>query len=231
MRALLLAAGFGTRLQPITKHIPKCLVPINNKPLLEYWIELLDSDLIDRVLINTHYLSEKVEDYIKASPIASKTDLVFEEKLLGTAGTIIRNKDFFKNETFLVAHADNLTRFNLEDFHKSHKLRPEGVDITIMTFRTDNPQSCGIVEVLSNGIVYKFHEKIKDPPNDIANAAVYIFEPNVIDYLIENCKVFSDISNDLLPNFIGKMQIYHNSDYHRDIGTPESLMQACIDFK
>src|SRR4051812_1294147 len=113
MHALLLAAGRGIRLRPITDTIPKCLVPIHGRPLLDYWLDRLLSNKIDRVLINTHYLADLVRAHAAASPWRSRIDLVHEDELLGTGGTIIANRTFFGRAPFLVGHADNLTGFDV----------------------------------------------------------------------------------------------------------------------
>ncbi len=210
MRALLLAAGFGTRLRPVTNETPKCLVKINEKPLLSYWFNILSSDSIDKILVNTHYLPEKVSEFIKTSDYASKVKVVFEGSLLGTGGTILKNKEFFKENSFLVAHADNLTLFNLEDFIEAHHNRPNSVEITMMTFDTDAPSTCGIVETNKDSIVIKFHEKVSNPPGNKANAAVYIFEPTIIRFIEKLGKETIDISTEVLPFFIGKIQIFNN---------------------
>ena len=88
MRALLLSAGLGTRLQPFTNTVPKCLIPIHGRPLLDYWLDLLFEQGIERVLINTHYLPSMVTEHIAKSIWFDRIDTVFEEQLLGTAGTI-----------------------------------------------------------------------------------------------------------------------------------------------
>jgi mannose-1-phosphate guanylyltransferase len=97
MKALLLAAGLGTRLRPITEKIPKCLVPINGVPLLDIWLEKLSNIGIEEFLINTHYLHQDVENFISKNKYKKKIKTTFEEKLLGTAGTLIKNKDFFES--------------------------------------------------------------------------------------------------------------------------------------
>ena len=102
MRAILLAAGLGTRLRPITETIPKCLVPINGKPLIDYWLEQLTKAGIEKFLINTHYLHEQVESYIEQSKFAGMVDLVYEKELLLTGGTVIANKDFISDEPFML---------------------------------------------------------------------------------------------------------------------------------
>ncbi len=230
MRALLLAAGFGMRLRPITDHIPKCLVPIHGQPLLGYWLDRLLDDGIERVLINTHYLPAVVDDFVRTSPWSENVDVVYEALLLGTGGTVLRNRAFFLNAPFMVAHADNLTRFNVQDFIDAHRNRPAGVDITMMTFDTDVPESCGIVELDAQGIVVGFHEKSPSPPGCRANAAVYIFEPTVIDFLATLNKEVIDLSLEVIPHYLGRMHCFHNADYHRDIGNPESLRLAELEF-
>ncbi len=226
MRAVLLAAGLGTRLRPVTDRIPKCLVPIHGKPLLSYWLDLLLTGGIEKVLINTHYRADAVESFVRASRWADRIKLVHEEVLLGTGGTVLRNKAYFGGGPFLVAHADNLTRFDVGAFRDRHARRPAGTDITMMTFRTDSPETCGIVEEDSRGIVIAFHEKVANPPGDRANGAVYIFEPSVIDFLASLGKTRIDLSTEVIPFYMGRICTFHNGDYHRDIGNPESLRRA-----
>jgi mannose-1-phosphate guanylyltransferase len=231
VKALLLAAGLGTRLRPLTDTIPKCLVPVRGKPLLGYWLEQLLTNGIDRILINTHYLPSPVRDFVRASPWRGRVDLVHEEVLLGTGGTVLNNRNYFSEDAFLVAHADNLTRFDVRAFIDAHRNRAPGVDITMMTFDTDAPQSCGIVEQDERGVVVGFHEKVQSPPSRRANAAVYIFEPSVIDFLALLGKEVIDISLEVIPRYLGRIQCFYNSDYHRDIGTRESLRLAEQEFK
>lgn len=230
MKALLLAAGLGTRLRPITDNVPKCLVPIHGKPLLEYWLDMLLPNGIERVLINTHYLPHAVRAFVAGSRWRDSIDMVHEEILLGTGGTVLKNRDFLAGGPFMVVHADNLTRFDVKAFISAHANRPAGVDITMMTFDTDVPQTCGIVELDERGVVIRFHEKVANPPSNHANAAVYIFEPSVIDFLASLGREVIDISTEVLPRYLGRMQAFHNSDYHRDIGTPESLALAEREF-
>ena len=128
MKAFLLAAGKGTRLKPFTDNCPKCLMDINGKPLLQIWLDSLQKYNIDEVLINTHYLHKQVEDFIAYfKPKTSiKITLSYEKDLLGSAGTLIKNKIFVKNEeNFLVIYADNLTNTNLEKLIKFHNKKKE----------------------------------------------------------------------------------------------------------
>jgi mannose-1-phosphate guanylyltransferase len=230
MRALLLAAGLGTRLRPLTERVPKCLVPIHGKPLLGYWLDLLLPSGIERVLVNTHHLPQAVERFIAASPWRERITLVHEDTLLGTGGTVLANRAFFAGRPFLVAHADNLTRFDVGAFLVRHARRPAGALITMMTFRTDSPQSCGIVEEDTQGLVTAFHEKVPHPPGDHANAAVYIFEPQIVDFLAGLGRPVIDLSTEVIPAFLGRICTFHNAGYHRDIGTLESLRRAELEY-
>jgi len=230
MRALLLSAGLGTRLRPLTYSIPKCLVPINNKPLMDYWLKMFFSAKITPILINLHYFADKVMDHINAGPYKSFIKTVMEEKLLGTAGTLLNNRAFFGEEPVLMAHGDNLSVFDINAFISAHYSRPKQCDITMMTFKTDTPQSCGIVELDQNGLVCAFHEKADNPPGKLANGAVYILEPSIFNFLESLGKEVIDFSTEVLPYYIGRINTFHNSQYHRDIGTPESYVKAQTDF-
>ncbi len=226
----MLAAGLGTRLRPITETVPKCLVSIRGRPLLAYWLDALLSGGVDRTLINTHYLAEAVRAYIDASCWRDRVDLVHEDELLGTGGTILANREWLGTGPFMVAHADNLTRFDVAGFIAAHANRPAQAEITMMTFATDSPQSCGIVELDGNGVVVGFHEKVENPPGNLANAAVYILEPAVASYLASLGRKVIDLSTEVLPHYIGRITTFHNADYHRDIGTIESLRMAQAEF-
>jgi mannose-1-phosphate guanylyltransferase len=100
----------------------------------------------------------------------------------------------------------------------------------MMTFKTPTPHTCGIVETDEHGCVRAFHEKVANPPGDIANGAVYIVAPTLLNYLESLNKVFIDFSTDVLPNFLGRVNTFHNNVYHRDIGTIESYALACQEF-
>ena len=230
MKALLLAAGFGTRLRPLTETIPKCLVPIRGRPLLGIWFDLLFPDFVEEALVNTHYLAGAVQSFVDASRWRNRVGLVHEPQLLGTGGTILANRRVFAGSPFMVAHADNLTRFDVAAFFHRHRSRPAGASITMMTFSTDAPSSCGIVETDSRGMVVGFHEKVANPPGNCANAAVYIMEPEVIDFLAGLGNPVIDLSTEVLPHFLGAICTFHNADYHRDIGTGESLAAAQKEF-
>jgi len=222
----LLAAGLGTRLRPITDTVPKCMVPIMGRPLIDLWFDLLLGQGIERVLINTHYMADLVEAHVKGSHWAGRIDIFHEESLLGTGGTVLANVDYFGDESFIVAHADNLTQFDVGTFTARHDLRPSGVHITMMTFVTDVPKSCGIVELDKNGVVVGFYEKSEDFHGNLANGAVYIFDETVVDYMHMLKRPVFDLSTDVIPNFIGRMQTYPTDGFLIDVGTPSQLEKA-----
>ena len=230
MRALLLAAGLGTRLRPITDSVPKCLIEINGRPLLEYWIELLSNGGVTEILINLHYLPGAVRSYLENNRYPVKITTAYENNLLGTGGTILKNKDFFKHESLMLIHADNLSIFDIGAFNQRYKERGKDIEITMMTFNTTEPEACGIVEIDGHGIVTSFHEKVGNPPGKLANGAVYILSPVVLDFLVGLRKEVIDFSTEVLPHFMGRINTFHNKIYHRDIGTAESLLVARREF-
>jgi mannose-1-phosphate guanylyltransferase len=230
MRGLLLAAGKGMRLRPITDTVPKCLVPVHGRPLLDYWLALLFEAGIERVLVNTHWLADKVRDHVECSCWRSRIDLVHEPRLLGTGGTLLANRAYFGGEALLLAHADNLTNFDVAAFMSAHAARPRQCLMTMLAFRTDDPSSCGILEVDERGIVVAFHEKIANPPSNLANGAVYIIEPRVIEDLAAYDRPFVDLSVDVIPGLVHKILAFETTGYHRDIGNAASLQRAHFEF-
>ncbi|MBU1342249.1 MAG: nucleotidyltransferase family protein [Proteobacteria bacterium] len=226
MKVLLLAAGLGTRLQPLTFDIPKCLVPINGRPLLDYWLEMMFNANMDSVLVNLHHMAEKVRCFIDESPYKGKVTAVYEEELLGTAGTLLKNKAFFGKDQILLVHADNFSLFDLNEFIRAHGSRPKACEMTMMTFTTDTPESCGILELDNEKVVTAFHEKVSSPPGNLANGAVYILENSIFSFLESLGEEKMDFSTQVLPFFLGRIFTFHNNRYHRDIGTMENYQKA-----
>jgi len=228
-KALLLSAGLGSRLRPLTDIWPKCLMPIRSRPLLEYWLSVLSENNIQNVLVNTHYLSKYVNKFLNQDKFKNWTNVNYEKELLGTAGTVRENKNFYKNHTLLLIHADNWVCCNFTDFlNFHHELRDKKTLITMMTFSSDNPTACGIVEIDKKGIVTNFHEKVENPPGNLANAAIYLIEPQVVEWIVNNPEI-KDFSTEVLPRFLGKISTWENKGVHRDIGTIKDLKKAQID--
>lgn len=205
-------------------------MPINGRPLLGLWLQMLAGVGIADIVLNLHHHADLVRNYVDRSPYRSSVTLSFESELLGTGGTLLHNRDKLSGGPVLFAHADNLTCFDMAAFLSAHRQRPAKSVLTMMTFKSDAPQQCGIVELDRDGLVVGFHEKVPNPPGDLANAAVYILEPEIFDFLGGLGKTTIDFSNDVLPHFLGRMTTFHNDIYHRDIGTLASLARAQLEF-
>lgn len=226
MKAILLAAGLGTRLRPITNLIPKCLVSIHGKALLQIWIEKLTHLGVESVLINTHYLSEIVESFILKGGYSNYVELRHEDILLGTAGTLIKNINFMDGQDGMLIHADNYCLDSLEGLVKAHNCRPDNCDITMLVFNTDNPSGCGIVEINEQKIVKAFYEKIEDPPGNIANGAIYILSNKALKEISNSYLNATEFTVDILPHFIGRIYTYATYNEFIDVGTIENLERA-----
>ncbi len=227
IRALLLAAGLGTRLRPLTNHTPKCLVPIAGRPLLAQWLEQLESISCQAAIVNTHYLADQVVAFLnKRPPSDMAVEQVYEPELLGTAGTLLANQSFFAGCTGILIHADNATDTDLECLIKAHRERPSQCILTMLTFSAKKPSQCGIVETDSNGVVKSFHEKVSNPPCNRANGAVYVFDQELIEELLALGAGISDFSTQVLPTLMGRIYTWHTNAPYFDIGTPDSLREA-----
>ena len=226
-RTLLLAAGYGTRLRPVTLHTPKCLVPIGGEPLLGRWLKKLEKAGCEAVLIHTHYLAEQVEAFLatwRSSKMSINT--VHEPELLGTAGTLLKNRGFFESGTGLLIHADNLMTEDMRGFLEAHYRRNECCQLTMLTFRTKNPSSCGIVEIDDKQVVQAFYEKLLEEHGDRANGALYAFEQDFLERLNQMNPTPSDFSTGVIPKMLGQIQTWQTNQPYVDIGTPETLAEA-----
>ena len=226
MRAILLAAGLGTRLRPLTNNTPKCLVTVKGRPLLEIWLERLTQAGIGPFLVNTHYLSELVETFIKTSCYGDKVTLIHENELKGTAGTLLDNVEFYQEEDGMLIHADNYCQADFVSFLEAHRNRPSKCLLTMMTFRTDNPSSCGIVELDAQGVVVAFHEKVSNPPGNLANGAVYLLSAELLNVLSNEFYLVNDFSTEILNNFVGRIYSYETREVFLDIGTIDNYIKA-----
>ncbi|MGA8111949.1 MAG: nucleotidyltransferase family protein [Acidobacteriaceae bacterium] len=223
MKGFLLAAGEGTRLRPLTNNIPKCLVPIQGTPLLGIWLEWCAVYGIDEVLVNSHAHSERVREFVGGYRGPVRITLTFEPELLGSAGTLIRNRDFVAAEAeFAVLYADVLTscRFDrLLEFHRNRRS-----PATVGTYRVANPTQCGILSTDETGRVVEFVEKPTAPKSDTAFSGILVGGPALLGALPE--KVPSDIGFDVLPRLIGVMFASPIDGFLLDIGTLEKYERA-----
>ena len=225
---IILAAGKGTRLLPLTEEWPKCLMPINGRPLLEYWLDYINFLGFKTVFVNTHFKADEVSAFLKRSKYKYRVKEFYENNLLGTAGTLREISKVYPNNRTLLIHGDNWSCANLNEFIDFHlNNRPKNVSMSMMVFKAENPSKCGIVEINKN-IVVKFHEKVENPPGDLANAAIYILEPEVTDWLVNNPSL-NDFSTEVIPRWLNKIAVWENKNIHRDIGTIEDLVKSQSD--
>jgi mannose-1-phosphate guanylyltransferase len=226
VKTLLLAAGFGSRLRPLTDDLPKCLVPIKGQPLLGIWLTRLSAAGCGPFLINTHYRAEQVAAFIEAGPYRAQVMLAHEPVLRGTAGTLLGHLDFFGDEDGLLIHADNYCLADFSDFIAVHRRRPPGCLMSMMTFRSENPSSCGIVALDERKVVVGFEEKPQRPRGNLANGAVYILSADLLAQLRRCPSAVTDFSTQVLPGLLGKINAYETSAPLIDIGTPQSYALA-----
>ena len=221
MKAVLLAAGLGTRLKPFTDTIPKCLIPVHGKPLLEYWLDILSIPEVDEVFINGFYFAGKVKAFLedRAPHYSFKIHFIEESSLTGTGGFLKKLKDELRDEEFFFfAHADNFCNLNLPEFIAFHRKRMARLSMAL--FHTPTPRSCGIAEEIEpDGRIVKFLEKSPLAKGNLASAAIFLMSPAVFEDFPEGEVI--DFSRDVLPLQQGRMYGYEMPGFNIDIGTPE----------
>jgi len=224
-KALLLAAGLGTRLRPLTSHTPKCLIEIGGKALLDYWVDALQRAGVRQVLLNTHHLAEAVRAYLDRvhARVELRVTEFHEPELLGSAGTVHANPTWADDaDEVILVYADNLSEIDLAALLAFHRAHPDPV--TMALFRTPHPRACGIAELDASGRVVSFVEKPEHPASDLANAGVYVLSADA--YREVAALHAFDLGFDVLPRFVGRMRGFRFEGYHLDIGTPEALERA-----
>ena len=223
MKAFILAAGNGERLKPLTDAIPKCLVPIQSMPLLSIWLELCQRHGIDEVLVNTHSHCDVVQSYLREHRAGINVHITEEEVLLGSAGTLLANRDWVRSERdFWVFYGDVLTNMNLTRMLEFHRSRSQIA--TIGVYEVPNPKQCGIVAVDQEAVVREFTEKPANPSGNLAFSGVLLATPAIFSVMPH--RIPADIGFDVLPNLVGAMAAYPISEYLVDIGTPISYQRA-----
>ena len=223
MKAVLLAAGLGTRLRPITDTTPKCMLLIDERPLLDIWLDELARAGADEVLVNLHHLPAVVSEHLADRIAPPAVREFFEPELLGSAGTLLANRQWLgTDEMFLACYADNLTDFDLRTLVDEHE-RHGGL-ATLAVFRSDRPWAGGVVELDGSGLVVSFAEKPPNPTSDLVNAGLYAFKPAVLDELSGPLPL--DIGYHLLPRLVGRSRAVPVAGYFRDIGSLDSYRLA-----
>ena len=228
MKAMILAAGVGSRLDPLTRAIPKPMVPIVNRPVIEHIVHDLKKHGFTEIRINLHYLGDVIQEYLgDGSKFGVKISYSQEDKLWGDAGSVKRSQDFFGSETFMVVGGDDISDINLSEvvaFHKSKKATS-----TITLTAVDDPSQFGIVITEEDGRISRFLEKPKgeDVFSNTANTGVYLFEPEVFDLIPAD--TFYGFGNDVFPQLLaaGKPLYGFLSDaFWKDVGNLQVYRQT-----
>jgi mannose-1-phosphate guanylyltransferase len=237
MKALILAAGKGTRLKHLTENCPKPMLPIGGIPLLEHHLRWLHRQGITELAINLHHAPELITSYFRnGRHLGVSITYSYEETLLGTAGAAKKLHDYL-DQPFVVIYGDVFTDLDLArliDFHHSQQANRgalQGVAITLALYQVPNPTECGLVELDHAGRVNRFVEK---PPADqvftrLANAGIMICEPTILDAI--PAETSYDFGLDLFPKLLASGaslfgQEIAASETVIDIGTPDGYRRA-----
>ena len=227
MKALFLAGGMGTRLRPLTNHMPKPMVPIMGIPLLERSIGELKRCGVSEIVVSTCYQAGRIEQHFASDTRSGmKIHCICEEKPLGTGGAIKNCQKYF-DETFLIFNSDILCNIDLKALVAFH--REKKADVTIAAVEVKNPSDYGVIEYDPEETIVSFTEKPKpgEEKSRFINAGIYVFEPRVLDMIPSDKEV--SIERDIFPLLLKKgyrMAVYRGSSYWIDIGTPQKYMQA-----
>jgi len=230
MRAMILAAGVGSRLDPLTRNVPKPMVPIVNRPVMEYLLLLLKKHGITDIAINVHYLGDQIASYFgDGSRWGVRLHWSHEDKLWGDAGSIKRIQEFFGDDTFLVIGGDDLTDMDLSAVIHTHKSK--GATATLALSIVDDPSEYGIVQLNEDSRITRFLEKPKGEVfSRTANTGVYIFEPSVFDLIPAD--TFFLFGKQLFPLMMEKelpMYGHITEAYWKDVGNLKIYRQTQLD--
>lgn len=225
MKAIVLAAGIGSRLGELTKNTPKCLLPIAGRPLLDYWCETLACAGVTDVFINTHHHAGQVQSFIASEPHGLRFTEGYEPTLLGSAGTLRNAYDYLSiEESFFIIYADNYVELDLNRlraFHRSSGFPP----LVLVAYPTPEPTRCGILELEASGRVIGFEEKPAHPKTNFANSGIHVATPELFQWVPSTTP--ADIGFHVLPKLVGRMFGYVTDEYIQDIGTPEAYAAVC----
>jgi mannose-1-phosphate guanylyltransferase/mannose-1-phosphate guanylyltransferase/phosphomannomutase len=225
MKAMVLAAGLGTRLRPLTFEIPKPMVPLFDRPLMAHIVELCRRQGFDELVANLHYFPDSIRDYFGGALRYS-----YEQELLGTAGGVRNARDFFADELVVVVSGDSLTDIDLNNLVERHK--SAGGIATLAVKQVDDPRELGVVLHDSDGRVSGFQEKPHpdEALSSLANCGIYCFSPEVFDYFPGS--EFVDWASDVFPVLLENdvpFYIHEIDEYWNDAGSFEKLRAGTFD--
>jgi NDP-sugar pyrophosphorylase family protein len=231
MRAMILAAGVGSRLDPLTRNLPKPLVPIVNRPVMEHIVALLRKHDFTEIMVNLHYLGDQIEQHFgDGSRLGVHIQYSREDQLWGDAGSVKRCEDFFKDETFIVVGCDDLADMDLTRLIRTH--RDKKALSTIALSLVDDPSEYGIVLLNEEGRITRFLEKPKGEAifSNTANTGFYVFEPDVFDLIPRN--TFYLFGKTFFPQMLEQRRPLYGhvtASYWKDVGNLEVYRQTHID--
>ncbi|OYT65701.1 nucleotidyltransferase [Candidatus Bathyarchaeota archaeon ex4484_205] len=214
--AIILAGGLGERLRPLTERIPKPLIPVGGRPILEWQIYWLHKYGVKRVVLAVGYLHEKFVDHFRRSPIDVEIDYSVEREKLGTGGAIKRALEKIEDSSVIVTNGDNLMAINIREVEEYHRRMRNSGTIVVVPFRSPY----GIVEIF-NGLLMSFKEKPTLPY--WINAGLYIFN---VDEVHEKLPDKGDIESEFFPNMIGKLSVFMSRELWMPVDTPKDLKRA-----
>jgi NDP-sugar pyrophosphorylase family protein len=232
-KAMVMAAGVGSRLDPLTQHIPKPLVSIANRPVMDILFERLLEISIKDVIANTHYLSEKIVQHYENNDLGINFNYVCEKELSGTAGGVKKCQFFFnEGEDFLILSADGLSNADLKAGIESHKKSGAIATIGIKKIALEEIPNFGVVVTNEKGVITQFQEKpsIKEAKSDFINTGIYIFNYKIFEFIPEN--TFYDFAKNVFPDLMSKdleINTFQVDEYWSDIGTIEQYRQSTED--
>lgn len=225
-----MAGGFGTRLRPLTNNMPKPMVPVVNKPMLEHLFTLLKNHNITDYIMLLYYQPEIIKKHFgDGSKYGVKLRYITPDRDYGTAGAVKLSEEFIKDD-FLVISGDVLTNFNLSDFHNFHTDKKSIA--TISLYSHENPLQYGIVLTNSSKEIVRFLEKPSSSEvfSDTINTGIYYFNKKVFEYIPEGENF--DFSKDLFPSLLNnniKIFGFNSKGYWRDVGTLEEYINSNLD--
>jgi mannose-1-phosphate guanylyltransferase len=225
MKAMVLAAGLGTRLRPLTFELPKPMVPVLDRPVMAHIVDLLERHGCDEVIANLHYFPDTIRDYFGDRILYRE-----EPELLGTAGGVRNCADFLDGGPFLVISGDALTDIDLGKFVARHKAA--GGIGTLAVKRVQDTREFGVVLHDADGRITGFQEK-PDPAealSDLGNCGIYLFEPEIFDYFPN--EPFVDWANDVFPALLANDVPFHVhaiDEYWNDVGSLQELKEGTFD--
>lgn len=212
MKAIILAAGFGTRLKPLTSHLPKPMLPIAGKPIIQHNIEWLRKNGIKDIAVNLHHLPKKIKEFLgSGSKFNVHITYSYEKDILGTAGGVKNLGHFAKSSAFLVYYGDNITNLNIKKLISFHNKKKGIASICLHTIKEDELKEASIIELEKDSRILRFIEKPdartiqslmkkQKLKNYFSNAGIYILEPSILKSVPKG--KFSDFARDVFPRLI-----------------------------